>query len=213
MTLFVAKFARWPTALGAGLIVIAATAGLYARSSNWTWQATGQAAAGSTSPIERKIERLERHLHEIPDDLDGWLLLGRSYTDLNRYYRAADAFQHALKLADGSNIEALLGLGTALSRADQASLRGYAAALFEQALKLAPQDSKALWWGGIAAYHRGDLALARARWKQVLSAANLRSDIVEMITLKISEIDRQIGPASNQGHVPAELGGLRQPTE
>jgi len=148
------------------------------------------------------IDRLEQHLQASPDDLGGWLTLGRSYVARNQYYRAADAYEHADKLTNGSNVEALLGFGEALALADQTALNGKAGQLVEKAVRLAPNDPTALWWSGAAAYQRDDLALARSRWQQLL-ASNPPPEIAQVINVKIAEIDRQIGPAAKSSAPPA----------
>jgi cytochrome c-type biogenesis protein CcmH len=65
-----------------------------------------------------------------------------------------------------------------------------AAQLFEQALTLAPQDPKALLYGGFAAAVRGDRAGARRRW-QALKDLHPPEQIEAMLDARIAEL----GPA------------------
>ena len=60
------------------------------------------------------VAKLEQHMQDAPDDLTGWLLLGRSDLALERIDDAVAAYEHAHRL-DANNVEALLGLGEALS--------------------------------------------------------------------------------------------------
>jgi cytochrome c-type biogenesis protein CcmH len=193
----VARFAPGPSVVIAAVAVVGAVTGLYPYASNWHWQDAERADAHGGSSVDAMVDRLEQHLRASPDDVSGWLLLGRSYTARNEYYRAADAYEHADKLTNGENVDALLGLGEALALADQTSLNGKAGELVEKAVRLAPDNPTALWWSGAAAYQRNELALARSRWQQLL-AANPPPEIAQVINVKISEIDRQIGPAGNQ---------------
>jgi cytochrome c-type biogenesis protein CcmH len=189
------KFAPWPSVVLAGVAVIAAVAGIYPFASNWHWKDAERTAANSASSSDPMIERLEDRLRATPDDMDGWLMLGQSYAARHRYYRSADAFERALELTNGANVEAMLGLGESLALADQGQLTGRAGELLEKVATLAPQNPRALWWGGAAAYQRNNLALARKRWQQFL-ASNPPPDIAQILIVKISEIDQQIGPAS-----------------
>jgi cytochrome c-type biogenesis protein CcmH len=65
--------------------------------------AAAKAAAGA-SPEERQaminamVERLAVRLEQQPDDVDGWVRLGRSYMVLNQPDRARDAYARAMKL-------------------------------------------------------------------------------------------------------------------
>ena len=65
------------------------------------------AAAENMSPAERDkmirgmVEKLAGELASAPDNLNGWLQLGRAYTVLGDADKAADAFDHAEKLKPG----------------------------------------------------------------------------------------------------------------
>jgi len=49
--------------------------------------------------IRSMVDGLAAQLAENPDNLDGWLNLGRSYGVLNEWQKSADAYQNALKLS------------------------------------------------------------------------------------------------------------------
>ena len=55
-------------------------------------------------------ERLERE----PDDLEGWKMLGRSYTTLGNAEGAIAAWERAVEVSSGQDVGALVGLGEAL---------------------------------------------------------------------------------------------------
>lgn len=65
-------------------------------------------AAGSMSASDRgamiqgMVQRLADRLKDHPDDLDGWLRLGRAYTVLQQPEKAADAYRNALRLDPGN---------------------------------------------------------------------------------------------------------------
>jgi len=176
------------------LAVITLVAGLYPFASNWRWNDAERAARSRAAASDPMIERLEDRLRASPDELEGWIMLGRDYATRHRYYRAADAYEHALALSDGNNTEAMLGLGEALALADQSNLTGRAGQLLERVATLEPQNARALWWGGAAAYQRNDFKLARDLWQKFL-ATNPPPDIAQILRVKISEIDQQTGSA------------------
>jgi cytochrome c-type biogenesis protein CcmH len=180
---------RQSRVLGAlvAVLVIAVSAGLYPLWSNWNWHAPpAEAAPGAGPDVSAMVAKLERRLQDQPNDLPGWLMLGRSYLALNRLDDAVVAYEHAQRLDDKS-AEAAMGLGEALSLRAGGQITPQAAQLFEQALVLAPADPKALLYGGFAAAVRGDRALARSRW-QALKDLHPPPQIEQMLDERIAEL-------------------------
>src|SRR5271168_5019756 len=185
----------------AALLVVGAAAGLYPLWSNWNWHAPAAAPGAPGPDIMAMVAKLEKHLQDQPTDMQGWLMLGRSYAALERSDDAVSAYQHALGL--GKNAEAALGLGEALSMRAGGDITPEAAQLFEEALSLAPGNPKALLYGGFAAAIRGDKALARSRW-QALKDLQPPPQIVQMLDARIAELGPVGGPA---GSVQAPAAG------
>ena len=144
--------------------VLLGGAGLYATWSDWNWESATSPADTPAAMVAGLARRLERE----PDDLQGWLMLGRSYSALEQYPLAARAYQRADRLSNGRNAEALTGWAEALALGDENELQGRAGRLFEQALAIDPKAGKALFFGGIAAQRRGELPLARQRFAALL---------------------------------------------
>ena len=67
-----ADSAPW-TAFAVVALLVVGSAALYGTWSNWSWRKS----PGVASP-EGMVERLVHQLNDHPDDVDGWLLLGRS---------------------------------------------------------------------------------------------------------------------------------------
>jgi cytochrome c-type biogenesis protein CcmH len=170
----------------AALLVAGAAAGLYPLWSNWDWHAPTAAAAAAAPDVAAMIAKLEQHLRDDPNDLAGWLMLGRSYTVLQRLDAAVSAYDRAHQLA-GSSAEAALGLGEAMSLRAGGEITPPAAQLFEDALRLEPNNPKALLYGGFAAAARGDSALARSRW-QALKDLHPPPQIAQMLDARIAEL-------------------------
>lgn len=192
--------AVWTALACAGVLVLGSTilyASLSPRSS------PKSPAAGSPTAM---VERLVHELHSRPRDLNGWLLLGRSYLVLREYPLAVSAYQRADRLSGGANVDAMLGEAQALMLSSPAQLMGRAGSLIERALVLAPSDPQALYFGGIVAMHRGQLALARARFRKLLTL-NPPANIRRVAQAQIVSIDRQLGNSRSVAeatHRPAE---------
>lgn len=66
---------------------------------------------GQTIDVGAMVMRLRAKLEANPDNLQGWLMLGRSYTTLGRYADAVNAYQQALELEPNNpEIQDLLNL-------------------------------------------------------------------------------------------------------
>src|SRR5262249_28867750 len=172
---------------------------LYLRWTNWSWQTK----ATEDSP-QTMVARLARKLEKSPDDVNGWLMLGRSYTVLQQYPLATRAFRRANRLAGGQNAQALLGEAEALVLSDETELDRRGGQLFEQALALDPGNGKALFFGAAAAMRRGDLPVARDRFSKLL-ALNPPDNIKALLQKQLESIDQQMsaqgpgtGPAAQQ---------------
>ena len=110
-----ARFSKWSAAVIAAALVLAALAGYFARDRLSEPEAadpmqeflalpeTPPAAAHPPSmqnlaPVEVMLVRLEQRLQQQPDDVEGWILLAKSYYHLNRQGEAQASFERALAL-------------------------------------------------------------------------------------------------------------------
>jgi cytochrome c-type biogenesis protein CcmH len=183
-----ADSAPW-TAFAVSAVLVVGSAALYATWSNWSWRKS----PGVASP-EGMVERLVHQLNDHPDDLAGWLLLGRSYAQLEEYPLAVRAFDRADRVAGGRSADALVGEANALVEIDDSQLTGQAGQLIERALAIDPTSPQALFFGAAAALRRGDLPLARARFTRLLGL-NPPADVKAILQQEISGIDRQLTAA------------------
>jgi cytochrome c-type biogenesis protein CcmH len=185
-----------PAALAAftvsGFLIFGA-AGMYFTLSDW-WQ---HAHVANDSP-QGMVSGLARRLEKNPDDLDGWLMLGRSYSVLEQYPLAVRAYQRADQLAGGKNAEALVGMAEGLALEDENQLAGKAGELIEKALVLDPTSGRAQFYGAVAALRRNDLPLARERFNNLL-ALNPKGDVRRILEQQISAIDERLGAAPPSG--------------
>jgi cytochrome c-type biogenesis protein CcmH len=150
------------------------------------------------------VAKLEQHLKDEPDDQAGWLMMGRSYMTLERIEDAVVAFQHANSL--GKNPDAALGLGEALSVRAGGEITPQASQLFEEALQLAPDNPKALFYGGFAAALRGNTDLARQRW-QALKDLHPPPQIEQMLDARLAELGPDTSPGAIRPGTSPSPGG------
>ena len=120
-------------------------------------------AARDLSPEERRrmiegmVARLADRLKANPDDLEGWLRLGRSYTVLGRPADARDALANAARLAP-KNADILLLYGRAMRAASGNQQTAESVAVMRRVLALDADNIEALWLVGRAEAMSGDKA-------------------------------------------------------
>jgi cytochrome c-type biogenesis protein CcmH len=211
LALATAAALAWPLWRSAGRTAALATAAavviggslLYAFSSSWDWPESAQAETPAAM-----VAKLARRLEREPDDLDGWLMLGRSQAALGQYPLAVRAYQRADRLAGGKNAEAVLGAAEAMMLQAEGVMDERTARLFERALEIDPAWGKAQFFGALAAQRRGDLALAISRFESML-AGNPPDDVRRIIEEQIAVL-RAGGAAT--GTSPAAATGAATAT-
>jgi cytochrome c-type biogenesis protein CcmH len=143
------------------VIVPLVVAGLYALRGN------PQALNPPPSPMQQmqtmfaRVPALAERLKQHPEDLDGWILLARSYTMMGRYAEAEDAYEHGQQrvmqdtdlLLSWIEIRLMLGNRKFDARTNE---------LLDHAVQLAPDDTNVMLLRALSAYDRGDNAAADA---------------------------------------------------
>jgi cytochrome c-type biogenesis protein CcmH len=154
------------------------------------------------------IEGLAGRLKANPDDLEGWVLLGRSLQATQQPGRAATAFEFALKLAPG-NPDLMGYLAETLAESNQGSMAGRPAELVLEILQKNPNHKAGLWLAGIAAAEAGDVATARRHWQALRVQLPADSKAAGEIAGFIAKLDAESSPTSENSPAPtpAAAGG------
>ena len=141
------------------------------------------AAAAQLSPAQRDemirgmVDRLATRLKEAPDDLQGWLRLGRAYEVLKAPEKAAGAYAQAAKLKPedpailARELDALMG-----DRAPTDPIPETALAVLKRLEALDANDPSALWYIGLAAAQAHEIDEAKAYWQKLLTVLPADSD-------------------------------------
>ena len=115
------------------------------------------ASAASMPDLDTMVQRLANRLKDHPEDLDGWLMLARSYAALGRYADADAAYQHAQARAMQDSAQLAVWVEMRL-RLNGLKFDQRARELLDQATKLAPDNADVMLLGALAAFDRGDKA-------------------------------------------------------
>jgi cytochrome c-type biogenesis protein CcmH len=101
------------------------------------------------------VEGLAEKLKSEPKNLEGWLMLGRSYKMLERYPEAVDALTHAYQLS-GEKSEVMLPYAEALMLTNEGKWAGKPQELLNKALVLDPNNLNGLWFSALASAQQDD---------------------------------------------------------
>lgn len=149
---------------------------------------------GEGGEVETMVGRLAARLRAQPGDVEGWIVLARSYEYLQRYDDAVVAYQKAMALAPNQP-QLLADYADALASARDGDLDGPAQAAIDAALAIDADHPKALALAGMAAFKRGDLSQARQRWEHVLALLPPDSEAAQRIGANLAELDAAKRPA------------------
>ena len=143
-------------------------------------------AAGTMPDIGEAIAKLEARLKAAPDDLEGWLLLARSYSAMERYSDGAAAYRQALRLS-GERPDVLSAYAEMRVMEANGQVGEEARKLFETVHAKAPADPRADFYLGLAKAQSGDGEGALRDWLALEATAP--ADAPWLPGLK-AEIDR-----------------------
>ena len=140
--------------------------------------------------IEALAEKLAAKLKDDPANVDGWVMLARTYQALDRNEDSARAFDRAVALLP-DNADLLADYADLLATID-GGFREKSVQLIEQALKADPRHWKALALAGTAAFNRKDYKTAVGYWERMKATVPPTSPLAGSIDASIAEA-RELG--------------------
>jgi cytochrome c-type biogenesis protein CcmH len=136
--------------------------------------------------IEANVAALAKRLQANPNDAQGWTMLARSYNSMERFGEAAGAYAKATELQpNDADLWAEYAFATAM--ASNQSMDGRPMELVNQALKVDPDNAKALQLAGSAAFQAKDYAKAIDYWQRVLKQVPPDTATAQAIQERIDE--------------------------
>jgi len=154
--------------------------------------ATQQGGPMSNQQIAANVEKLAKRLEQNPNDAQGWLMLARSYTLMERFADAASAYEHATAL-NASDASIWADYAEASAMANGQRLGGKPTEAINRALQIDPKNQKALDLAGSAAYQAGDYKKAIDYWQKLLAQLPAGSEELKAITDQIARAKQLAG--------------------
>jgi cytochrome c-type biogenesis protein CcmH len=136
--------------------------------------------------IEANVAALAERLKSNPSDASGWIMLARSYSSMEKFPEATGAYTKATELTpNDADLWAEFAFVTAM--ASGRNLEGRATELIQQALKVDPENVKALQLAGSAAFQAKDYKKAIDYWERVQKKLPPSSDVSATVQARIDE--------------------------
>jgi len=167
----------------------------------------GRAAANLPGAADRThismddaLARLRAHLRDHPEDLTGWLLLGRSELGLGHYPEAAEAYRHAADLS-GQRADIAGDWGEAQVLAAGGTVTPAAQEAFTAGLGDPETASRSRYYLALARMQEGDIKGALQAWRDLAAEAPPGADWLPLVQQRMSEAARALGidPATVNG--------------
>jgi len=183
---------------------LSAQSGLSARSGSPASVSQSQAPfAGGSQPsgqmtqqaIEANVAKLAGRLEQNPGDVQGWIMLGRSYVNLEKYSEASNAYAKATALKP-DDADLLGDYAFAMGMANGQRLQGQPVELINKALKLDPGNPKALELAGSAAFEVKNYSQAIDYWQKLMEKTPPDSELAQALSQRIKEAKSLAGTAA-----------------
>ena len=149
--------------------------------------------------VEKMVTEFAAKMEKDPTNLQGWVMLARSYRILGRNEEAAKAYERAGNFID-SDPQLLADYADILASNANGNFSGKPQKLINQALKLDPNNLMALWLSGTASYTAGNYKAAVQTWEKLAQQLPPGTEDVRSIEASIADA-RAKGGLSAQASV------------
>ena len=118
--------------------------------------------------IKAMVDSLAARLKDNPDDIEGWVMLGRSYIIMERFDEAGTVYAKLVEMAP-DNPQFLSDYADMLAMTNNGNLQGKPAELISRALDIDPDYPKALALAGTLEFEREKFDQAVTYWERLLN--------------------------------------------
>jgi len=160
----------------------------------------------SQAEMEQMINQLQARLKENPEDLNTWYMLARTCASVNRFDDAYNALKELNKRMP-ENADIVADMADMLSAANGKVITPDAEKLLHEALKLDPDQWKALALLAIHSWDKERYADAAKYWEHLLTVVPPDFPDREQIQSNINEARRLSGAADSKAAVSGKADG------
>jgi cytochrome c-type biogenesis protein CcmH len=150
----------------------------------------------SGEELPELLAQLAARMEEQPDDVEGWLLLGRSYKSIEQYGAARDALRRGRAAApDDPRVAVELAEALIFTSTD-AGFSDEVRSLLDEAVSRDPQQQKVLWLLGPVAFQEGQYEAALTWWQRLSVLLEPGSSVAQTVAVQMDEARRRLGIAT-----------------
>lgn len=175
-------------------------------------QQSGAAEGFGVLRSESALQELEKKLEQQPENADGWWVLARSYSEMQRFPDAVRAFEQLVKLVP-NEAQLWASYADVYAMNNNRSLLGEPTRLLGKALELDGNNTFALALSGSAAMERGDYAAAITHWQNLLNLMPPDNPEMQMIRDGIKQaqefLAKQKGGKEKLAQLSSDQGSKR----
>ena len=153
----------------------------------------GMTTEGHEGTLEQQVRKLQDHVQQNPEDIEGWVMLARSYYFLKQYQAASDAFARSVAMTGEQNPGLLADYADALAMASGRNMAGKPYDLVKKALTIDPNHQKSLWLAATATYQAQDYKTTLEYWLTLRKQFPEGSDNFVQMTRNIAEVKQFLG--------------------
>lgn len=170
-----------------------------------------QAQQAGLTPMDQAIAGLVERLAREPEDVEGWMLLGRAYKSTEQFDQARDAMARALTLSpEDPSIMVEYAEAKTLAAPDKL-FQGEALQLLDQALQRDPDNQRALWLRGIAHFQVGDTEAAATTWEHLLAVLPADSSVRDSVSQQLAQLRSRAPDANSAPEAAADTNASTTP--
>ena len=155
--------------------------------------------------LTKMAQTLAEKLQDKPDNLQGWVMLGRTYRTLENFDAALRAYDSALKLSDDDDLKLERIEVIAMQR--QGQFEGEPWNVIREVLQRDPQHFGALLTAGSASYAEGKFADALKYWEQARKPLDANNPDLQGLESAIATVRERLGMPPAKA-TPAAASGL-----
>jgi cytochrome c-type biogenesis protein CcmH len=157
-----------------------------------TASATGTSEQQSATDLAKSAETLAAKLKENPSDVDGWVLLARTQSELERWQDAAASYQKAMALSD-NRPDAAAGYGEMLVLGADGVVTPAAREAFLLAVKGDPDEPAARYYLALADAQAGKLREAVGAWAKLVADSPADASYLGMVRERMAAVAQEAG--------------------
>lgn len=155
-------------------------------------------------------ESLAQKLNDKPDNLQGWVMLGRTYRTLEKFDASVQAYDRALKLSADDDLK--LERVEVLAMKSQGNFEGEPWNVIRDILQRDPQNYGALLMAGSASYSHEKFADALKYWQQARKPLAADNPDVPGLDEAIASVQQKLGmPAQVAKGPSAQMNAAQTP--